>query len=223
MEKYTYLIINFFIIIGPLLFTFNRLVNYKNKLRYVFTSILVVATIYILWDVLATAAGHWAFSEIYTSGFRLLGLPIEEILFFITVPYSCLFVYEVINRFLTDREFQINDNYLYVAALLLSAIAFLFLSGYTLVVVLSTAIVLVAHKVLGVNTFLKKNFWVFMIISYGLFIGTNYFLTSIPVVTYGAEFNLGIRITTIPLEDFIYNFSMLGAYAMIFDKVKSSD
>jgi lycopene cyclase domain-containing protein len=48
----------------------------------------------------------------------------------------------------------------------------------------------------------------------------NGLLTSLPVVMYNATSNIGIRIWTIPIEDFIYNFFMLLLIATVYESLK---
>ncbi|MBV9096143.1 MAG: lycopene cyclase domain-containing protein [Streptosporangiaceae bacterium] len=50
------------------------------------------------WDMLAAHHGDWAYSKRYTLGLRMLGLPIEEWLFFVVVPTCALLTYEVLGR-----------------------------------------------------------------------------------------------------------------------------
>ncbi len=48
------------------------------------------------WDVFAVARGHWFFCPEAVRPFRFLGLPLEEILFFIVIPFCCLFTWETL-------------------------------------------------------------------------------------------------------------------------------
>ena len=41
----------------------------------------------------------WGFNERYLSGIFFLALPIEEWLFFFTVPFACVFIYECLNYY----------------------------------------------------------------------------------------------------------------------------
>jgi len=57
-------------------------------------------------------------------------------------------------------------------------------------------------------------------ISTFLFFVFNYLLTSIPIVIYNPYAITNIRILTIPIEDFFYNFSMLFLYLFFYLKSK---
>jgi lycopene cyclase domain-containing protein len=48
----------------------------------------------------------------------------------------------------------------------------------------------------------------------------NGILTSLPVVTYGGMEFSGIRIVTIPLEDFLYNITLLGFELLVYHRLK---
>jgi lycopene beta-cyclase len=58
--------------------------------------VVPVAVVFLAWDLIATAAGHWWFSDDYTLRPRLLGLPIEEFAFFLVVPMCALLTYEAV-------------------------------------------------------------------------------------------------------------------------------
>jgi lycopene cyclase domain-containing protein len=67
----------------------------------------------------------------------------------------------------------------------------------------------------------SRNFWITIFITYIPFLIVNYILTSVPIVTYNSEAFWNIRITTIPLEDFIYSFSMIALWILFYELGKT--
>jgi lycopene beta-cyclase len=61
-------------------------------------TVLPVAAVFIAWDLVATARGHWWFSARFTLDVRVLGLPVEEWLFFLVVPVCALLTYEALGQ-----------------------------------------------------------------------------------------------------------------------------
>lgn len=57
--------------------------------------------------------------------------------------------------------------------------------------------------------FFKKNFWIFWGIMFVLIFIINGYLTWRPVVIYGEQYFMNIRLFTIPFEDFLFGFSLL--------------
>ena len=92
-----YFLINILTILFPLVLTFEKNLKFYKNLPYVLISMVIVGGVYIYWDVLATERGDWAFNDSYILGIRFFGLPLEEILFFVTVPYAMIFLYETFN------------------------------------------------------------------------------------------------------------------------------
>lgn len=78
----------------PLEFVFRARVYRRPRLVAVTLAPVVLG--FGVWDLLATARGHWWFADRYVLGVRLLGLPIEEWLFFIVVPLCALLTYEAL-------------------------------------------------------------------------------------------------------------------------------
>lgn len=71
----------------------------KPHLKPAFLAISISAIPFLVWDVVATARGHWQFNPKFIEGFYIFNLPIEEVWFFIAVPYSCLYVWSVVRGF----------------------------------------------------------------------------------------------------------------------------
>lgn len=60
----------------------------------------VVAAFY-LWDAWAIAEGHWWFADRYVTGVVLpLGVPLEELVFFVVIPMCALLTYEAVSNLL---------------------------------------------------------------------------------------------------------------------------
>lgn len=212
-----YLLLNIFIILVPLLLTFERNLKFYKKLRSVLISILIVSPIYIIWDSIATVRGDWGFNPKYLLGFNLFSLPLEELLFFITVPYSIIFIFETVNYYLKEKEIFFNRYfYFLIIILFFVGIAVFRDQEYTLIV-FSYCVVFFLLSTFFFSDILKsKNFWLTILISYLPFLIVNYILTSLPIVTYNSKAIWGNRFLTIPLEDFFYSFSMIAFWLLVY-------
>ncbi len=212
-----YLTINFLIIIFPLIFSFTWKFKYYKFFKPLFASIAVVGTSYILWDIIVTARGDWWFDYKYIIGFKIFGLPIEEILFFITVPFACIFIYENLNYFLKDKKIPFNKNFYILISIIFVIIGlFYFNQDYTILAMFSVALFFIIASIFEKDILQSRLYWMYLLFSFIPFMIFNYLLTSIIIVHYNPEAIWGIRVTTIPLEDFFYNFSMLSFYLLFY-------
>ncbi|UCF08760.1 MAG: lycopene cyclase domain-containing protein [Thermoplasmata archaeon] len=212
-----YLVINLLIIIFPLLFSFEKRIRYYTHFRSLFPAIFMVGTYYIIWDAVATARGDWGFNHEYVMDFNFAGLPLEEVLFFVTAPYSCIFIYEALLLSLRDRELTVNPKLFIIPAVILAAGGVLFLhQNYTSAVLFSCALFFIMAIFILPSMLKSRAYWLYIIIVFIPFFVMNYLLTSIPIVLYNSDAIWKARVTTIPLEDFFYNFGMLSFYLMIY-------
>ncbi len=217
----TYLLINILIIFFPLVLSFDKNLNYYKKVSSVLISIAMVSTAYIIWDVVATKRGDWAFNPEHLIGFYFFSLPIEEILFFITVPYSCIFIYETVLFYLKEKKIQLNHKYFIIPPVILITAGVIFYDqDYTFTVSFFSAVFFICAILFKSPLLTSSNFWITMLITFLPFLIVNYFLTSIPVVTYNEAAFSGKRFITIPLEDFLYSFSMISLWILFYDFAK---
>ncbi|MFW5916627.1 MAG: lycopene cyclase domain-containing protein, partial [Bacteroidota bacterium] len=87
----TYFIINIFTIIIPFIFSFDKKVAFYKSWPAFFPALFITALFFIAWDVIFTHYGVWGFNELHLQGISLAGLPVEEWLFFVTIPYAVVF------------------------------------------------------------------------------------------------------------------------------------
>ncbi len=205
----------------PLALSFDRRVHYVDRWPVVFAAAAVVGIPYLAWDVLKTEAGVWGFSEEHAGALRILGLPLPEILFFIAVPFSCLFIYEVVRTYFRSRYLPVPRWVWSVPAAALVALAALYRDRiYTVTVLGSVALFLVLAAVLRPKLLAGRHFWLAMLLSYLPFLIFNGLLTAVPIVMYKDTETWGFRVYTIPLEDFFYSFSLLGFNILVYEILK---
>ena len=217
----TYLLINLAIISVPLWYTPDKRVGYYRRLPAVSFSILVVGSCYLLWDILVTARGEWSFNSRYLTGIEILKLPLEEILFFITVPYSCLFIYEVVLYATKNSRFKIPNGVVIAAIVLLTAASIAFYrQGYTMKALVSCAVFLAATLLFDRSLIRSKQYWLWLVVCYIPFTIFNSVLTALPVVEYNSAAIWGVRLGTIPVEDFFYNYAMLSFYLLFYRMIR---
>jgi lycopene cyclase domain-containing protein len=60
-------------------------------------ALLPVVVVFTIWDIAGILAGHWSYNPVFVSGIRLiLGMPLEELVFFVVVPLCGLLTYEAV-------------------------------------------------------------------------------------------------------------------------------
>lgn len=68
------------------------------RLNMALKAIWLPSLAYLVWDVIATHYEHWQFSKAHSSNLRIIGLPVEEILFFLIIPICALLTYESVSN-----------------------------------------------------------------------------------------------------------------------------
>jgi len=212
MSLYLFLNIASFII--PFAYSFEKKMHFIRWWKSVFLSIFIVAGFFIFWDVIFTRYGVWGFNPDYHLGIDIAGLPIEEILFFICIPYASIFthyafIYFFENAKLTDKLTKyINIGLLIIAIFVLF---YAFPKKYT-TVTFSIFILLMGYSLLKKPPILSQFYITFLIILIPFFIVNGILTGSFidnEVVWYNNDENLKIRLFTIPIEDAVYAFNML--------------
>ncbi|MCB0738907.1 MAG: lycopene cyclase domain-containing protein [Bacteroidetes bacterium] len=208
-SKYTYLLLNLITIFFPLVLSFDKKVAFFKYWRHLATGMLVAGTLFIAWDVWFTDLGVWSFNSEYLVGINLLNLPIEEWLFFITVPYACVFILKCVEVYFKPKSGQwaklvsLTMITLFVLASILN-----YDKIYTLITCALCALFLTIH--LLIFDFEKMaGFLIAYALSAVPFFIVNGVLTANPVVIYNNAENVGFRLGSIPVEDFAYSFLLL--------------
>ena len=206
---YTYLLLNFFTILFPLLLSFDKKVNFYKKWKFIFPGLFFTGILYLVWDYIFTVYQVWSFNPNYLIGIYFYGLPLEEILFFITVPFSCVFIYECLLTYLkTDYLERISPFINY------------FLIGFSLVMMLvyadrlyslinfSTLFILTLYIQFRQSYLKMGRFYIAYLVTLIPFYIINGVLTSLPVVIYNPTEIMGFRVGAIPFEDHFYSLSL---------------
>ena len=221
---YTYLVILAASLAGPFLLSFDKKVAFYKSWPFLFPAILFPALVYVAWDIYFTSNGVWRFSRDHIMGLKFINLPVEEVLFFLVVPYCCLFIYECIRTYFPGlRDSKIAAALLLVLAGILLIAGILFYDrAYTSWTFIGTAIFIIFLNLFRkfFSEFDAASFLVSFVIILVPFLVVNGFLTAIPVVLYDDAENTGIRIHTIPMEDVFYGMLLVLMNVCIYEKVK---
>lgn len=210
---YLYLLLDLGSISVPFLFSFHPKLQFHKEWPQFLPALLFSALIFIAWDVYFTHLGVWGFNPEYLVGISYFGLPIEEILFFICIPYACVFTY---HSLLVFFEFKWDDRIEKYFTLTLSSVLFLmglsyFGNAYTSSTFISLSLFLLLLKYILKFPNLSKVYSVyfFLLLPFaivnGVLTGTG---LDTPIVWYNDSENLGIRLGTIPIEDMFYGFEL---------------
>lgn len=224
--KFLYLIIDFFTVIVPLIFSFHPRLNFYKNFKAFFIANISVATVFVIWDIYFTRIGVWGFNSIYVSGIYFLNLPIEEVLFFFCIPFACVFTYHCLNLFFNIHWKPKTENIFVISfSILLLIFGIYFYSRlYTSGTFFSLAISLLVLKYFVKSRWLAKLIGIYPVLLIPFFI-VNSILTGSgleqPVVWYNNAENLGIRLFTIPVEDIFYGFELILLNIFLYEYFKN--
>ena len=162
---------------------------------------------------------------LFRSGWSAWHLPMEEWLFFFTVPFACVFIYECLNYYL-DKDLLKPVEPLLTPVLI---VLFFFVGGshffrmYTATTFWLTGSFLLYHY-LFLDGGYRSRFYLAYAVSWLPFLLVNGVLTGgyteQPIVLYNPDEYLGIRLTSIPLDDSVYSFLLLLGVVTLFEHLR---
>ncbi|MDL5049381.1 lycopene cyclase domain-containing protein [Oscillatoria amoena NRMC-F 0135] len=221
-EQYLYLTLDLASISIPLIFSFYRPAPFYKTWKNLWPAILIPALFFIVWDEWFTQMGVWGFNERYLTGVFFFHLPVEEVLFFVCIPYACVFTYFAL-KYLVRKDHLFPHQELISSAII---ILMLLLGMYSVekwytgvtFILLGTFL---AFQMLKIRPRYMGRFYVaYSVILIPFFIVNGILTGSFidqEVVWYNNDENLGIRLGTIPVEDIFYGMLLILMNIVIYE------
>lgn len=219
--KYTYLAIDISAIAVPFIATFHPRIKFYRQWPVVLISMLLSGLVFMLWDIFFTTANVWGFNPDYISGVYFFSLPMEEVLFFVCIPYACMFSYHCLITLLPGVSMPgpaakyISWGLIGVG--MVASVAF-FQHKYTGATFLLLAVfILYARNKSWIGQFYlcyAAMLLPFLIIN-GILTGS---WIAAPIVWYNNNEIIGIRLLTIPVEDVFYGLILIGSQVAIYER-----
>jgi len=209
-----YLLLNLGSISVPFLYSFHPRLQLHKRFLWIFVSILLTMAIFIPWDVIFTLHDIWGFNDTYFLRIKFLSLPLEEWLFFICIPFACVFTHYALLLYFPNLKLNKTSTKWISSGLmtLLFVLAAVNYDKWYTVINFSLAIPL-TYLVYRYNPKLLQHFLLTFLVMLIPFFIVNGILTGSfidnQVVWYNNAENLGIRMGTIPVEDSIYAYTLI--------------
>lgn len=210
-DKYLYLIINLGSIIIPFVFSFHPKLKFYLQWKSFIPALTISTIVFCLWDHYFTQLEVWGFNHSFITGMKLWNLPIEEVLFFICIPYASIFTYHCFNKLIQRNYLQNYSKQISVALSIFSVAVALANTDklYTVTTFFPLAILLwYAREKYWLGRFIFM--YIFILIPFFIVNGilTGSFLEK-TIVWYNNKENLSLRVLTIPIEDVFYGMLLL--------------
>jgi lycopene cyclase domain-containing protein len=220
--KYAYLLLNFLTVIFPVLLSFDKRVNFYQSWKWIWPGMAITGLLFLVWDVLFTIHGVWSFNGQYITGVTFFHLPFEEILFFLTVPFACIFIYACLTYY---GKWQFSERITKAISIALICLAICLLccyytKFYTVITFGLLLLLLLMLQFIFKAQWLSRFYIAFMVSLLPFYI-VNGLLTSIPIVMYNDAQNMHFRVGTIPFEDHFYSMCLLLMNVAFFEYFKS--
>ena len=225
--KYTYLLVDFFTIIVPFLFSFHPKLKFYKTWKSFFPAVIITGLIFVLWDIYFTDLGVWGFNPTYIIGLKIWNLPIEELLFFLCIPYSCVFTYHCLTLLLKNFKIAPKTEHVITLILIVAGVVaglFYWAQLYTSVTAFTMVVLLITAKYIVKVNWLGQFYLVYLVLLFpfcivnGILTGTG---LDAPVVWYNENEIIGFRIMTIPFEDVFYGMNLILLNLLIYNKLKA--
>lgn len=222
---YTYLLINFFTILVPFIFSFHPKLKFHQTWFAFFPAVIITGLVFILWDCYFTSLGVWGFNPRYLIGLKIANLPLEEVLFFFCIPYACVFTFHCLDLFIKKALPVCVERWLTPVLIgVFALLAVIYMDKiYPAVTFAGLSMLLAISRYVLKVSWLAK-FYIIYVILLIPFLIVNGLLTGTgldePVVWYNETEIIGFRIMTIPIEDVFYGMALILVNVLIYMRLK---
>ncbi|TDQ10257.1 lycopene cyclase domain-containing protein [Pedobacter metabolipauper] len=218
---YTYLLINLGLLVIPMLLALNRRVSVFSSGLATGAAILAPAILFFIFSFVFNQFGIWQFNPERVLGIYFGQLPVEELLFYVTLPLAGLSVYRYLNVVFPNNEldkFSLSLSNL-ILGICVAMLFFTYTRWYSVVTFSVLFILLLYIEYLNKIRFMYRFYRAYVValipfyVVYGL-------LTSLPVLTYSDAGLMKLKIGTIPFETHFYFMGMLLLTVYVFEWVQ---
>ena len=216
-----YLLFDLFIAAPLVLVAWLRPGWFGGGWRAAIRAVLLGAIPFVVWDA-AVVGRHWWFDARRVLGPTVLGLPIEELMFFVVVPLACVFTWELVVGGARARLRPLGRLGWIVIALATLAGVWAWVEGreYTALALLGLVAAIALGDALGTGLAgsSRARVHALLVIAFtGVFNG---YLTARPIVHYDDAYMLGWRIGTIPIEDFAFGLALVLVTTTLYQRAR---
>lgn len=240
MNEWTYLWVNLGVVFVPFVASFDKRVAFFKEWKAFWPACLLTMVFFISWDVIFTSRGIWGFNSAHLTGVDLLNLPVEEWLFFITVPYACVFTYACFKKYIPKSPlgFAHRGITLGMTGLCLG-IALGFYDKDYLGLTAALCTIWLFGTLLRWRAWMGHFWFAYFVlllpfvISNGVLTGLDFwsypFLHNNPesivdhIVWYNNEENSGWRLFSMPVDDLLYGLLLIGVNVSLFEAFSKRD
>lgn len=100
MNHFEYILLLCLCFVFPFFYSLvHRKLLSKYSLKLFHPTIFIAAAPFIIFDIVAVLRRYWRFDAQYITGIKIINLPVEEYLFFILIPQSCLLIWIALKRY----------------------------------------------------------------------------------------------------------------------------
>lgn len=220
-----FLLLDFLYLAIPLLFSFSGKAPFFRKWKYLSISTLVAGIIFFAWDWVFTTIGIWEFNADRLVGWYIFGVPLEEALYYICIPYAGVFVYHTLTH-------AIARDYIYFHhELISSALSVLFMvmgiyhmdKAFTGTVFIGSGIFLAFQMIVLKPRYMSRFYFatpfiLLLLVPHALLI-TGQFSIQLPV-WHDINETLGVRIGTAPVEVLIFGWFLILVNVTLYEWLK---
>lgn len=209
MSLYAWVIILSFA--GPFALSFDKKVAFFKEWKFVFLATIAVAIPFLVWDEFFTQWGVWGFNPKYLMGIYFGHLPLEEVLFFVVIPYNFIFILKVVEAYFPNRNKKTIAPY-FAFVVMISALFWVLLYGSNNYTISASFTSILLTVIFRKRLWFQDFTWAYLLCLIPFFIVNGVLtgaVTPAPIVWYSAEHIIGWRMITIPFEDLYYNYSLL--------------
>jgi len=196
--------------------------NFLVELKYMLPAIIFSGAIFTILNIRFSEAGIISFNYNYLVGKNILYLPIEEWLFLLVISLLSFAIYQQVKIKFDHFE---KPN-LFLAISLVFIVVFGLVAWFSRTKPVTFFIFFLLTVYLSYTIFRNRfkqhitKFYIALIISVIPFFLFKGILNSLPVVLYNNEYNLGIQIYGVPVEDFGYFFLLMLINITIFEYLR---
>jgi len=208
--NYIFLLLNLFLFLIPLFFSFDKKAFPIEKLKSTIAATLIAGIIFSAIAIFFVIFKVWSFNPAYLVGVYYRELPLEQYLFSFTFSFAGLGIYHYLNAKFPNNHLQKFS--LSVSNLMLGVcVAFLFFAyakWYTVITFSVLFILLLYIEYLNKLRFMYRFYRAYVVclipfyICYGI-------ICNWPIIQYQATETVKLKVSNIPLENHFYIMGML--------------